>query len=120
MDLKLCILLELLNHYILVYFSGFLKERLIFYELFFKGPSALRKCALTAVRGLSNTVQLSSARALLCASTSCIQTLDTKRPVSSPSPFYPVSIVFFHLHGGMVILMQALATPSSTVHSTQY
>ena len=33
-----------------------------------------------------------------------------------PSPFYPASILFLQLHGGMVSLMQALATPSSTVH----
>ena len=37
-----------------------------------------------------------------------------------PSPFYPVSIVIFQLHGVMVCLMQALATPSSTVHNTKY
>ena len=37
-----------------------------------------------------------------------------------PSPFYPASILFFQLHGGMVSLMQALATPSSTVHNTKY
>ena len=37
-----------------------------------------------------------------------------------PSPFYPVSVVFFQLHGGMVRLMQVLATPSSTVHNTKY
>ena len=37
-----------------------------------------------------------------------------------PSPFYPASVVFFQLHGGMVSLMQALAMPSSTVHSTKY
>ena len=49
MDFKLRILLELLILYILVYFSGFLNERLIFYELFCEGPSALRKYALTAV-----------------------------------------------------------------------
>ena len=35
---------------------GILKERLIFYELFCKGPSALRKYALTAVRGLKAIV----------------------------------------------------------------
>ena len=34
-------------------------------------------------------------------------------------PFYPASVVFFHLHGGMVSLMQALVTPSSTVHNTK-
>ena len=38
----------------LVYFSGFLNEWLIFNELFCEGPSALRKYALTAVRGLKN------------------------------------------------------------------
>ena len=47
MDFKLRILLELLILYILVYFGGF-----IFYELFCKGPFAIRKYALTAVRGL--------------------------------------------------------------------
>ena len=36
-----------------------------------------------------------------------------------PSPFDPVSIVFFQLHGGMVSLMLALATPTSTVHNTK-
>ena len=36
-----------------------------------------------------------------------------------PSPFYSVSVVFFQLHGGMVSHMQALATPSSTVHNTE-
>ena len=55
MDFKLRILLELLILYILVYFSEFFYERLIFYELFCEGPSALRKYALTAVRGLSGT-----------------------------------------------------------------
>ena len=35
-----------------------------------------------------------------------------------PSPFYSASVVFFQLHGGMVSHMQALATPSSTVHNT--
>ena len=34
-------------------FSGVLKVRLIFKELFCEGPSVLRKYALTAVRGLS-------------------------------------------------------------------
>ena len=33
-----------------------------------------------------------------------------------PSPFYSASVVLFQLHGGMVSHMQALATPSSTVH----
>ena len=37
-----------------------------------------------------------------------------------PSPFYPASVVLFQLHGGMVSYMQALATPSSTVHNTKY
>ena len=54
--------------------------------------------------------------------------LDTKRPVASlgkgfirymPSTFYPAR-VFFKLHGDMVSLMQALATPSSTVHKIKY
>ena len=49
---KLRILLEHLILYILVYFWGFMNERVIFYELFCEGPSALRKYALTAVRGL--------------------------------------------------------------------
>ena len=35
-----------------------------------------------------------------------------------PSPFYSASVVLFQLHGGMVSHMQALATPSSTVHNT--
>ena len=35
-----------------------------------------------------------------------------------PSPFYSASVVLFQLHGGMVSHMQALATPSITVHST--
>ena len=35
-----------------------------------------------------------------------------------PSPSYPASILFFQLHGGMVSLMQALATPFSTIHNT--
>ena len=34
-----------------------------------------------------------------------------------PSPFYSASVVLFQLHGGMVSHMQALATPSSTVHN---
>ena len=46
------VLLERLILYVSVYLSGFLNERLIFYELFCEGPSALRKYALTAVRGL--------------------------------------------------------------------
>ena len=37
-----------------------------------------------------------------------------------PSPFYPGSLVFFQIHGGMVSLMQALATPTSTVHNIKY
>ena len=35
-----------------------------------------------------------------------------------PSPFCSASVVLFQLHGGMVSHMQALATPSSTLHST--
>ena len=35
-----------------------------------------------------------------------------------PSPFYSASEVLFQLHVGMVSHMQALATPSSTVHIT--
>ena len=37
-----------------------------------------------------------------------------------PPPFYPTNIVFFQLHEGMVSIMQALATPSTTVHNTKY
>ena len=37
-----------------------------------------------------------------------------------PSHFYPASIVFFQLHGGMVSLMLALATLPSIVHNTKY
>ena len=37
-----------------------------------------------------------------------------------PSPFYPASILVLQLQGGIVSLMQALATPSSTVHNTKY
>ena len=37
-----------------------------------------------------------------------------------PSPFYPASVAFFQLHGGIVSLMQALVTPSSTVQNTKY
>ena len=50
-----------------------------------------------------------------------IQALDTKRPVASLAKgdllgiCHPASVVFFQLHGGMVNLMQVLATPSSTV-----
>ena len=51
---------------------------------------------------------------------SWIQALDTKRPIASPSPFYPASVVLFQLHGGMVSHMQVLPTPSSTVHNTKY
>ena len=41
--------------------------------------------------------------------------------IAMPSPFYPSSIVFFQLHGGMVSLMQSLATPSSTIpHNSKY
>ena len=36
-----------------------------------------------------------------------------------PSPFYSASVVLFQFHGGMVSHMQALATPSSTVHNTK-
>ena len=36
------------------------------------------------------------------------------------SPFYPACILFFQLNGGMVSLMQALATTSSMVHNTEY
>ena len=36
------------------------------------------------------------------------------------SPLYIASVVFFKLHGGMVSLMQALATPSTIVHNTKY
>ena len=35
-----------------------------------------------------------------------------------PSPFYSASVLLFQLHVGMVSHMQALATPSSTVHNT--
>ena len=35
-----------------------------------------------------------------------------------PSLFYSASVVLFQLHGGLVSHMQALATPSSTVHNT--
>ena len=35
-----------------------------------------------------------------------------------PTPFYSASVVLLQLHGGMVSLMQALTTPSSTVHNT--
>ena len=69
MDFKLRKLLKLLILYILEYFSGFLNERLIFYELFCEGPSALRKYALTAVRGGCFGYILSVkllVRALLC------------------------------------------------------
>ena len=52
--------------------------------------------------------------------------MGTKRPVASlgkvdlmPSPFYPASVEFFQLHGGMFSLMQALAIPSSRVHNTK-
>ena len=37
-----------------------------------------------------------------------------------PFPFYSASVVLFQLHGDMVSHMQALATPSSTVHNTKY
>ena len=40
-----------------MYLSGFLNERLIFYELFCQGPSALHKYALMAVRGLIATLK---------------------------------------------------------------
>ena len=40
MDVKLCIVIELLILYSLVYFMGFLKERLIFYK---------KKCATKVV-----------------------------------------------------------------------
>ena len=45
-----------------------------------------------------------------------IQAFDTKRPVASPSHLYPVCVLLFQLHGGMVGHMQA----SSTVHNTKY
>ena len=51
---------------------------------------------------------------------SSIEALDTKRPVVSPSPFYPASVVLFQLHGGMVSHMQVIPTPSSTVLNTKY
>ena len=53
----------------------------------------------------------------------------TKRPVPAlgrgflrymPSPFCPVSVVLFQLHGGMVCNMPVIATPSSTVNNTKY
>ena len=53
MNFKLRILLELLILYSLLSVSGFLNEQLIFYEMFCEGP-ALRKYALTAVRGLNH------------------------------------------------------------------
>ena len=54
MDVKLCILIELLLLCSLVYFSRFLNERLIFFDFFF----AQLKCSgriytLVAVRGLN-------------------------------------------------------------------
>ena len=52
---------------------------------------------------------------LFCCSVSMI-----KRPVPSPSPFYPASVVLFQLHGGMISHKQVLPTPSSTVHNTKY
>ena len=39
-----------------MYFSGFLYERLIFYELFCEGPSDLCIYALTTVRGLRTPI----------------------------------------------------------------
>ena len=39
-----------------MYFSGFLNERLIFYDFFCEGPSALHKYVLTAVRGLITVI----------------------------------------------------------------
>ena len=52
-----------------------------------------------------------------------LQELDNKRPVESlwrvkymPSPSYPVSVVLFQLHGGIVSPMQVLPTPFSTMH----
>ena len=37
-----------------------------------------------------------------------------------PSSFYPARLVFFQLHTCMVSIIQALATPYSTVHNTKY
>ena len=37
-----------------------------------------------------------------------------------PSPFYPSSVVLLRFHGGMVIHMQVLATPSRTVHNIKF
>ena len=36
-----------------------------------------------------------------------------------PSPYYPASVMLFHIHGGIVSHMQALA-PSLNVHNTKY
>ena len=65
MDFKLCILLELLILYILVYFLGFFNERLIFYKLFSEGPLALCKYGLMAVRGLKPYLRLLTTNVIL-------------------------------------------------------
>ena len=53
MDVKLHILIELLILYILVCFSGFLNEQLIFYDLFAQLKWSGRIYTLTAVSGLN-------------------------------------------------------------------
>ena len=53
MDVKLRILIELLILYSLLYFTGFLKERLIFYDFFAQLKWSGRVYTLTAVSGLS-------------------------------------------------------------------
>ena len=55
MDVKLCILMELLVLYSLVYFSGFLNKRLILYDFFVQLKWSGYIYKLTAVNGLSLT-----------------------------------------------------------------
>ena len=50
----------------------------------------------------------------------CSQAWETGFIRFMPSPYYPASVLFFQLHGGMVRHLQVLATPSSTVHNTKY
>ena len=75
-----------------MYFSGFLNEWLIFYELFCEGPSALRKYALTAVRGLRRVVMptLPSRIFVTMINRSLHWTIKV------PSFFFPAQYVWLH------------------------
>ena len=88
-------LLDLLVLYVLLYFSKNFNERLIFYELFCKGPSALRKYALMAVRE-SNFVLSDVCIFLFLISEVCM----CKKLISSlftPKVFNPLTAVSVYI-----------------------